>query len=82
MAEKKIDAGEIQIEDPLDFLSPSEKKAYIRAHQDTLLRSEEEMERIREATEAPPPGITTDTDQKMSITTHPKPTNMKKRNSR
>ena len=62
MAEKKIDAGEIQIEDPLDFLSPSEKKAYIRAHQDTLLRSEEEMERIREATEAPPPGITTDTD--------------------
>ena len=52
MAEKKIDAGAIQIEDPLDFLSPAEKKEYIRAHQDTLLRSEEEMERIREATES------------------------------
>lgn len=51
MAEKKIDAGAIQIEDPLDFLSPAEKKEYIRAHQDTLLRSEEEMRRIREATE-------------------------------
>ena len=64
MAEKKIDAGEIQIEDPLDFLSPSEKKAYIRAHQDTLLRSDEEMERIREATEVPsvPSGITADAD--------------------
>ena len=59
MADKKIDAGAIQIEDPLDFLSPAEKKAYIRAHQDTLLRSEEDMERIREATEAvvPPAGL-------------------------
>ena len=54
MAEKKFDAGEIQIEDPLDFLSPAEKKEYIRAHQDTLLRSEEELQRIREATETAP----------------------------
>ena len=42
MAEKKLDAGSIQIEDPLDFLTPAEKKEYIRAHQDTLLRSEED----------------------------------------
>ena len=54
MASKKIDAGEIQIEDPLDFLTPAEKKEYIRAHQDTLLRSEEDMRKIREATEEKP----------------------------
>ena len=52
MADKKIDAGAIQIEDPLDFLSPAEKKEYIRAHQDTLLRSDEDLQKIREATES------------------------------
>ncbi|MBR0171994.1 MAG: SH3 domain-containing protein [Lachnospiraceae bacterium] len=51
MAERKFEASSIQIEDPMDFLSVSEKEAYMRAHRDTLMRDAEEMRRIREQTE-------------------------------
>ena len=51
MAERKFEASNIQIEDPMDFLSVSEKEAYMRAHQNTLMRDAEEMRRIREQTE-------------------------------
>ena len=51
MAERKFEASSIQIEDPMDFLSVSEKEAYMRAHRNTLMRDAEEMRRIREQTE-------------------------------
>ena len=51
MAERKFEASNIQIEDPMDFLSVSEKEAYMRAHRNTLMRDAEEMRRIREQTE-------------------------------
>lgn len=51
MADRKFEASSIQIEDPMDFLTVSEKEAYMRAHRNTLMRDAEEMRRIREQTE-------------------------------